>query len=209
MITCAYCGTTQITFQSNCPNCGGILSPPTGNEVGFSADISLAEPPPAPRDVPAHFIWRIMLPEGWSIVAMVFLILGVVFTLVGAGLTLAIVTAFVGLPFLGSGSLFLIVSLPILLWRYHKAKQKLHVFRMGQPILGEITDVHQNFAVRVNGRHPWVIHFRFQTSGRDYEGQVTTLKSGVAKYHPNQPVYVLYLSDNPQQNTIYPSLYTG
>jgi hypothetical protein len=208
MITCSYCGTSYPTFQSNCTNCGGLLSPPADNAASFSLDATLAEPPPTPRNEPHHFIWRIMLTEGWSIVAMVFLILGVTFTLVGAGLTLAIVTAFVGLPFLGFGILFLIASLPILLWRYHKAKQKLHVFQMGQHILGEITDVHQNFTVRVMGRHPWVIHYRFQTSGRDYEGQVTTLNREVAKYHPKQPVYVLYLSDNPQQNTTYPSLYT-
>lgn len=208
MITCAYCGTNYTTFQSNCANCGGVLHPPAAKATSFSWDPTLAEPPPVPRNEPPHFIRRMMLTEGWSIAAMVFLMLGVIFTLVGAVLTLAIITAFVGLPFLGIGILFLIVSLPILLGRYHNAKQKLHVFQLGQHILGEITEVHQNFSVRVNGRHPWVIRFRFQISGRDYEGQVTTLNGEVANYHPKQPLWVLYLPDNPQQNTIYPSLYT-
>lgn len=208
MITCSYCGTSYPTFQSNCSNCGGLLAPPTDKGASFSAGTTLTAPPPAPRQAPPQFIWRIMLTEGWSIVAMVFLLLGVTFTLVGAGLTLAIVTAFVGLPFLGAGILFLIVSLPILGWRYSEAKQKLHVFQMGQPVLGEIVEVHQNFKVRVNRRHPWVIHYRFEVSGRDYEGQVTTLNRAVDKYQPKQPVYVLHLPDDPQQNTVYPSLYS-
>jgi hypothetical protein len=209
MITCSYCGTTYTTFRSNCPNCGGLLSPPADKAASFFSDTTLAEPPPAPRHAPPNFIYRIMVTEGWSIVATVFFILGATFTLTGAGLTLVIVTAFIGLPFLGFGLLFLIVSLPILGWRYNEAKQKLQTFQMGQPISGEITDVHQNYTVRVGTRNPWVIHYKFQISGRDYEGQITTLNREVVKYQPKQPVCVLYLPDNPQQNTLYPSLYSN
>jgi hypothetical protein len=153
-------------------------------------------------------MWRLLSVEGWSITATVFLILGATFTLTGAGLTLFIVTAFVGLPFLGFGLLFLIVSLPILRWRYNNAKQKLRVFQMGQPILGEVTGIHKNLFVRVGPRNPWVIHYRFQTNGRDYEGQVSTLNREAAKYQLKQPVYLLYLPEDPQQNTFYPSLYS-
>jgi hypothetical protein len=108
----------------------------------------------------------------------------------------------------GFGLLFLIVSLPILWWRYNEAKQKLQAFQRGQPILGEITDIHINYNVRSGTRRPWVIHYRFQINGRDYEGRVNTLNREAANYQPKQPVYVLYLPDHPEQNTLYPSLYS-
>ena len=208
MITCTHCNTSHPTFQPTCPNCGAALPPSADNLINFPTEATLTEPPPPPRDAPRHFIQRIMLTEGWSIVALVFLILGLVFTLVGVGLIVAVVTAFVGIPFLGLGILFLIFSLPMLVWRYRKAYQTLQVFQTGEATLGEIVEVHQNLAVRINRRHPWVIRFRFQVGGHAYEGQFSTINPAAANYQPQQSVYILYLFDDPHQNTIYPSLYT-
>ena len=75
-----------------------------------SADPSAIEisiPPPAPRNVPRNYAWRILLTDGWGIAGLVFLLLGAIFGIVGLGLTLGIVTALGGLPLAGLGALFL------------------------------------------------------------------------------------------------------
>ncbi len=78
------------------------------------------------------------------------------------------------------------------------------MLQVGQATLGEITDVHENVHVEVNGRHPWTITYRFQVQGQQYQGQTKTLRTLGTTHRASQPVYVLYLPGNPDRNTIYP-----
>ncbi len=206
MITCAYCGTSHTTFQSNCPNCGAALpipEQPSPNEFSFASDTKLTAPPPVPRNAPTNYIRRALFTSAAAITGLVFGILGIVFTLVGAGLTIAIITIFVGIPFLGLGLLFLVVGGGLLFWKYGQARQKLAIYQHGEATLGEIISVQENYSVRVNGRHPWIISYRFQAVGQTYEGKYWTLENAGASYHPTQQAYILYKLDNPAQNTLY------
>ena len=204
MVTCPWCGTNYVRFQANCNNCGGPLPFPTQDSVRLSAD--LATPPPAPRDLNTRTIWRTLLTDGWAIVAGVFILLGTIFGLVGAGLTVTLVAAFVGLPFLGLGVLFLAPAVPMALWRYDGARRTVDVLRLGDAAQGRIAEVYENRFVRVNHRHPWVISYSFQVDGHTYEGKATTLRTPNQRQQPNQPVVVLYLPQEPSQNTIYPPI---
>lgn len=47
--------------------------------------------------------------DGWAITAGIFALLGAIFAGVGILLTLGIVTAFVGVPFIGLGVIFLAI----------------------------------------------------------------------------------------------------
>ncbi len=104
---------------------------------------------------------------------------------------------------IGAGILGLI-GIPILIWRYRLAQQTLNVLRLGEPVLGSIVDIHENVAVEVNGRHPWTITYGFQVDGEEYEGKTTTLRPVGFTHQAAQPMYVLYLPDDPTQNTVYP-----
>lgn len=139
--------------------------------------------------------------------AVVFTLIGAIFGLVGVVLTISIVAAFVGLPFAGIGALFLIIGVPILVWRYQDAQGTLEVLQVGTPAMGQITSVHQNYNIRVNGRYPWSILYQFELLGQAYEGKVTTLSQPDLSQQPDKPVYVLYLQGNPERNTIYPHPY--
>jgi len=75
---------------------------------------------------------------------------------------------------------------------------------MGQVTLGTITDVTQNYSVTINGRHPWRICYGFRVGGREYGGETTTLRPAGFAYQTGQPVYVLYLENEPERSTIYP-----
>jgi membrane protein implicated in regulation of membrane protease activity len=206
MIICPWCGTNYASFQPNCDNCGGSLPLPA-KAVHTPSIEGLATPPPPPRNVPHQVMWRILSADGWAITGFVFLLLGVIFGLVGAGLTISPVTVFVGLSFAALAVLFLCAGVPILVWRYQMAHRILEVLEQGEAAEGEIVSVYQNYHVRVNGRYPWTVHYQYEVSGRQCRGKVTTLSRPDLSQQPGRPVYVLHMGDNPAQSTIYPSPY--
>jgi hypothetical protein len=206
MITCPWCGTSYQAFQPSCSKCGGSLPLPAGVDAKPEAG-GLVPPPQPPRNVPGQIKWRLLSSDGWAIPGLVFLLLGAVFGVLGLVMTLAVVTAFVGVPFALLGALFLLVGVPLLLWRYQTAQRTVDVLRVGQASQGEIVSVHQDYRVRVNGRYPWKIAYRFQVDRRQYGGEVTTLSQPDLSQQPGKPVYVLYMASEPEQNTLYPSPY--
>ena len=199
MITCPWCGTNYTVFQNNCKNCGGPLPLPA-EEAAEPSVADLPEPPPPPRVFKDSFVWRKLGSDGWAIAAGVFLLLGVIFTLVGIPLIFVVV----GIVFVPLGLLFLGAGAPILIWRYNQAQQTLNVLRVGEAMLGDIVDVTENYAVTVNNRHPWTITYSFRVDDQQYEGKTTTLRPVGFTHQPGQPTYILYLEDDPTQNTIYP-----
>ena len=203
MTTCPWCGTNYSIFQSNCDNCGGAMPVPV-KEPSSSTEESLRVPPPAPRTMPRNYIWRLLFTDGWVIMAVVFTLIGAIFGAIGVALTVTIVAAFVGLPFAGIGVLFLVIGVPILVWRTQEAQKTVRVLQEGDPALGEIIDVVQNYNIRVNGRYPWKITYWFDVMGQEFEGSHTTLSQPDLSHQSGNPVYVLYLQDDPEQNVIYP-----
>jgi hypothetical protein len=139
--------------------------------------------------------------------AVVFTLIGAIYGMIGVVLTITIIAAFVGLPFAGIGVLFLMVGVPILAWRYQEAHNTVIILQSGAPVLGKIIEVYQNYHIRVNGRYPWSILYQFELHGQVYEGKVSTLSRPDLSQQPGKSVYVLYMQDNPEQNSIYPHPY--
>ena len=204
MIVCPWCGTTHLTFQSNCKNCGGPLLAADEKSVSSDPREILSTPPLAPRSIPNRYAWRLVSRDGGAIAALVFGVLGFVFSVVGTGLTLGIITAFLGIPFLLLGLAFLVAAVWVFLWCYQNALKVVHVLRDGQAKRGQIVELGQNYSVRINGRYPWVIRYQFQADGQDQEGKVTILNQPGDQFQAGKAVWVLYLPDAPKWNSIYP-----
>ena len=202
MITCPWCGTSHLAFQSNCKNCGGPL--PAEKYAPADPGETLPTPPPAPRPIPNQYAWRLVARDGWAIAAFVFGILGFVFSLVGAGLTLGFITAFLGIPFLFLGIAFLIAGGGVLLWRYQNAQKVVTILREGEARQGQIVALEQDYHIRINGRYPWIIRYQFHVDGQDYEGKVSVLNQPGEQYQAGKTVWALYLADAPSWNSIYP-----
>jgi hypothetical protein len=204
MITCPWCGTSYLTFQSNCNNCGGPLQAvdETTGAALQAEDIPL--PPSAPRPISNRYIWRLLSADGWAITAFIFGLLGLIFSVVGAGLTIGIITAFVGIPFLLLGIAFLGIGSGVCLWRYQIAQKVVDVLRTGEAARGKIVDVRENYSVSVNGQHPWIIRYQFQALGQALEGKIATMNQPGLSMQPGKAVCVLYLTTAPQWNSIYP-----
>ena len=204
MIICPWCGTNYLSFQSNCKNCGGPLQA-VEETLGSSVPTeNLPMPPSAPRPVSKRYVWRLLSTDGWSIAALVFGLLGVVFSLVGAGLTIGVITAFVGLPFLLLGVTFLGIGGYVFIWRYQEMQKVVNVLREGEATRGQIIEMQENYSVSVNGRHPWIIRYQFQANGQSQEGKVTTLNQPRQQLQVGKAVCVLYLPTAPKWNSIYP-----
>jgi hypothetical protein len=211
MITCPWCGTNYLEFQSNCDNCGGSLPQPyldatVATELLPAQETPLAPPLP-PRQIPKKIIGRMLLTDAGSITGGIFLLIGVIFFVVGIALVIPVITLPVGLPFAGLGIIFLIVGGILFSWRYGHARQTIDILRDGQAALGEITKVSQNYHVRVNNRYPWVIQYQFKVHGQNYLGKLSTLSQPDLSQQPGKTVYVLYQHNNPEKNTLYPSPY--
>jgi membrane protein implicated in regulation of membrane protease activity len=206
MITCPWCGTNYASFQPNCDNCGGSLPLPPETATTPSSRASSAPPPP-PRSVPSRAVWHILFSDAWAISALVFSLLGFVFTAIGIPMAVSLVAAFVGLPFTALGLLFLGGGLAVLVWRYRVCDRTVELLREGEATLGEIVSVIQHYHVRVNGRYPWTVEYDYEVDGDLYSGKVTTLSQPDLSQQPGSPVYVLFLRDDPAQSTVYPSPY--
>jgi hypothetical protein len=205
MIICPWCGTNYLAFQSNCKNCGGPI-PAQREEAAFSSSESelAAPPPPAPRPISNAYAWRLLAADGWAIAVFVLGLLGFVFTLVGAGLILGIVTAMVGIPFLTIGIVTLGLAIAGLAWRYGRARKILNILRVGEVTSGQIMKVQENYSVRINGRHPWVIGYQFRVNGLEYNGNVNTLNPVGQDIQPGKSAWVLFLPEDPRWNSIFP-----
>ena len=145
-----------------------------------------------------------MMTDGWAVAAGIVGLIGVIFTGLGILLTLGIITAFVGIPFIVIGVLFLLFSSPIFYSRKQKAQQVVNVLRHGEVTRGEIVRIERNYHVRMNSQYPWVIHYRFRMNGQDYGGEVRSYTEPGAELQPGQEAAVLYLPNAPEQNAIYP-----
>ena len=203
MITCPWCGTNYLEFQSNCSNCGGSLPLPASSTPARGE--APPEPPPPPRRAPRNYALRIFLTNGWAIVGFVFTLLGGIFFLVGFVLTIAIITAPFGIPFAFMGLGFLVSGIPLLIWRYTLAQKTVILFISGLAAPGEVLEAYENLYVRINDRHAWVITYSFQVDGEIFEGKVTTLRPPGSDLQPGSPVYILYMDEYPSQNTLYPT----
>jgi hypothetical protein len=204
MIICPWCGTNYLTFQSNCRNCGGSLQAVEERITSSVPTEDLPTPPSAPRPISERYTWRLLSADGWSITALVFGVLGVVFSLLGAGLITGIVTALVGIPFLLLGAAFLGIGGWVFIWRYQEAQQVVNVLREGEAARGRVVEIQEDHSVSVNGRYLWVIRYQFQANGQDHEGKVTTLNQPGEQLQAGKAVCVLYSPTAPKWSSIYP-----
>lgn len=172
--------------------------------VSTDSDEILQTPPLPPRAISDRYVWRIFFSDGWWITSLILGILGVVFFPLGAGLTIGLITAFVGIPFLFLGIGFLIAGGWVAVWRYQIAQKIVNVLRVGVAVRGQVTDVQQDYSVMVNGRNPWVIRYQFQANGQSVEGNVTTFNSLAQQFQAGKAVSVLYLPEDPKWSSIYP-----
>ena len=156
-------------------------------------------PPPVPRPLPKGFAFR----QKWS--TNVLALVGLIFFLVGSFISVVflIVGLFAGilLPLL-----FAIGGVVMLLIGRRAAARTLNAFVRGTAVEGKVFNVLQDQSLTVNGQHPWKLTYHFPVNGQVHEGAVVSFDSTITLRAAGQPLWVLYLPDDPEQNTAYPPL---
>ena len=155
------------------------------------------EPPAVPRRLPVGFERR----HKWT--ANPLALVGAIFSFVGWILLIAFLFAlplFTPLPLI-----FVILGWLLLRSGRKQAARVLNAFQHGRAVKGVITEVGVDTTLMVNGRHPWRICYTFETlDGQKHEGQASTFDSTAQDRQRGQPLWVLVVDDQPEQNTIYP-----
>lgn len=163
------------------------------------AGMELGEPPPAvPRALPKGFEFR----QKWShnVVALV----GGIFFLIGTLLFIVMIFLIpLGalLPFL-----FMVGGAFMMRMGRKKANSVLNAFRQGVAVEGSVSDVRLDTSQSINGRNPWVMNYLFPVDDALVEGSLTSFSTALVTRSKGQPLWVLYVKDDPAQNTIYPPI---
>jgi uncharacterized protein DUF3592 len=162
-------------------------------------------PPDPPRSLPPQFVRRIRFTRN------VFFIVGAAF--LAAGLLFGPTFLAVGLsgakgPFAILGVVFTLVfgglGLVLALKGHRDAMATLRALQFGRAVVGAIRSVYYDTSVQINNRSPWAIEYSFVAGSRTLEGKARTWDDSARERQPGQPLHVLYLEEDPGQNTIYP-----
>ena len=89
-------------------------------------------------------------------------------------------------------------------WR--SATGVLNAYRSGVAVRGKVASVRLDTTQSINKRHPWELTYHFQAGEALVEGSITSFNSTLGTRSSGQALWVLYVADDPSQNTIYPSV---
>ena len=189
-VTCGWCGQhyDKRPDSPNCESCGGVLPLPPSSDPG-------PEPPPAPRRLPAKFKFNLYVRQNLGGVVGI----GMVFV----GL-LALCPAF---PF---GAILIGLGGFIGGFNTISAYRRSVAIQRGKPVLGKIERVEKIDGAteeqKKNSVPLYQVHFRFDVDGRPVKGMKYTYDPDVMQHFVGEPVWVLYMPNNPAYYALWPPL---
>ena len=154
-------------------------------------------PSPVPRPLPKGFAFR----QRWS--GNILALVGGIFFAVGMFILLVflLVGLLVGAPL---PLLFALGGFFMLRAGRRQAARTLNAFVRGTAVEGKVVSVARDTSQSLNGVHPWKLIYNFAVGDRLHEGAIVSWDSTVSARSPGQSLWVLYLPDDPDQNTAYP-----
>jgi hypothetical protein len=138
---------------------------------------------------------RELMSTATGVVGLILSILGVVFCTVGTVMTVVLWPFPIGIVFLTVGSVLATPGLVLVSLRLAAMRRRERLLRDGLESRGVIIVLTQNMSVRVNGRCPWVVRYRYEVDGHEHEGResMMDLPDG---YQVNATVTVVYDPDH-------------
>jgi hypothetical protein len=154
-------------------------------------------PPPIPRTLPKGFEFR----QKWS--GNILALIGGMFFFIGSFIFLAflVLGLLIGTPL---PLLFMTMGFVMLLIGRRRARSTVNAFKRGTVVEGKVASVVHDQSQTMNGVHPWKLTYHFPVGERLHEGAVISWDSTISARAPGQSLWVLYLPQDPEQNTTYP-----
>jgi hypothetical protein len=199
-VTCPWCKHYWPAgmVAAECANCGGALPAPPG-------PTRAAEPPAIPRRLPQRYTNDLL---GWknvgAIVGTVFAAFGALFAAIGVGLCFVLLP--LGLGFFGFGALFGTIGWLLRSASRKSALRQIDALTRGHVAEGQLVGVRQDFSESINGRHPYRIEYVFYVNGQPLGGSTSGWDIVNALRQPGEPLWVVFLPENPSINSIWPPI---
>jgi hypothetical protein len=194
---CAWCFARRLEGQLECSGCGVALMPPPGAGPGPAP---AAPPRRLPRSVEQRLRW-LSQPGMMQGAALLFSVpLGI--ALLAGGLMLGrlavVAGAAVVLAALGGPGIRLVLG------AWQRAEAHLRLFREGRAAQGTLEAVELDRSVRIRGRSPWRLQYRYEVDGGTHRATQRVWDRTFGERRPGEPVHVLYLAEAPDHAALYP-----
>jgi len=180
---------------------GGGMAERLGQMFGdltTSSQPGIAEPPPTvPRPIPRGFAGRA------EPVASFMRIFGMLFGGLPTVMGIFMYGAFdFGVSFF---LLFTLIGGVMAAYGFTRIARSKRLYRDGEAVPAVVTEAWLNTSVRVNGRSPWKISFRYETlDGQSHTATVSRFRMPPELRVAGAQVYALYDRDNPSRATLWP-----
>jgi hypothetical protein len=92
----------------------------------------------------------------------------------------------------------------MLRYGWKSASATLRAFQQGTATKGKIAGINIDTTQSINNQHPWKLIYHFTAGGQQHEGVLISWDSTIASRRTGQPLWVLYVEDDPSQCTLYP-----
>ena len=154
-------------------------------------------PPPVPRPLPKGFEFR----QKWS--GNLLALIGGLFFLIGSFIFLSflLIGLLIGTPL---PLLFMIIGFVMLRIGRRQAARTVNAFTRGTVVEGKVVSVAQDQSQTMNGQHPWKLTYHFPVGAQLHAGEIVSWDSTITARAAGQPLWILYLPEDPEQNTAYP-----
>ena len=100
--------------------------------------------------------------------------------------------------------LFPLVGAALAVRAVRSNRREIRAFVHGRPILAEVVYFGEDPTTRVNGRHPYLLRWRFEVAGVAYQGSLSSMDAGALEpLGQRGRVTALYLPEDPSANTLW------
>ena len=170
-------------------NGGRPMPPLPGMELG-------PPPPETPRELPKGFALRTRLTGNVATwVGLIFFTFGTV---------MAIAISFASLWATLFPGFFALGGFGMLRHGLTHASNTLRAFRFGTAVAGTVHSIGLDPNNRINDQYARKLIYHFQVGNQLHEGTLISFDSTLSTRRHGQPLWVLYLPEDPSKNTLYP-----
>jgi hypothetical protein len=104
----------------------------------------------------------------------------------------------------GLSLLFPAIGILLLYLAIRSNRREIRAFTQGRPALARVTFRGQDHSTTINGRHPFLLRWEFQTETGIFRGSISSLKLlDIKVFGEAEQIVVLYDPEDPKANTIF------
>ncbi|MEM7095856.1 MAG: hypothetical protein AAF567_22830 [Actinomycetota bacterium] len=178
-----------------------LLEPPLADEPSFRLEPVDDRPPPAPREIPPGVSGT---PGGMILILVGGIFVAISSIMIVVGLFTVAAGNREGWFIAGIPSIHFLVGSLLLFFAIRGRSERRRIVQDGAVALGHVENIGFNRSVRVNGRNPFKMSYRFEVAGVEYEGSHSSMDEALKRHRRHDRIWVLYDVDDPSKSVEWP-----